>query len=108
MSHADAQAYADRFLKAAVLRLKSLTFFEFSAWPDYPGISSFELRTPANLSQFTFTLMKDTLPNGEIRIVLQRRRHPLTGTYNTVVDGFAVAPNGTSRALREQEVWYLS
>ena len=105
---ADTVTHADRFLSDAVGRLKGLPFAEFVVWPEYPGVSSVDLRIPANLSQYTFTLMKDTLPGGEIRIALQRQRYSRLGTRNTAVGGFVVAPDGTSRALKQQEVWYLT
>lgn len=108
MSSADTRAHADRFLKDAVVRLKESTFCELVPWPEYPGVSAIDLRIPANLSQYTFTLMKDTLLDGNIRIALQRHRPPLRGTHNRAVDGFAMASDGTFRALKQQEVWYLS
>ena len=81
---------------------------EFVEWPEYPAVSSIDLRIPANLSHYTFTLMKDTLLDGDIRIALQRHLEPLLGTHNMAVDGFAIAPDGIFRELKQQEVWYLS
>lgn len=106
---ANTTARADQFIADAVGRLRALPFSEFLGWPEYPGVSSFDHRIPADLSQYVFTLTKDTLPGGEIRIALQRRpRYQRRGNRNTSVDGFVVALSGTSRALKQQEVWYLS
>ncbi|MDP9090952.1 MAG: hypothetical protein M3O26_19725 [Pseudomonadota bacterium] len=109
MTSAETVAHADRFLSDAVGRLKQLPFSEFVVWPEYPAVSSIDLRIPVSLSQYTFSVMKDTLPGGEIRIALQRlNRYARRGTRNTVVEGFVVALDGASRSLTQQEVWYLS
>ncbi len=106
MTSAETVAHADRFLSDAVGRLKQLPFSEFVVWPEYPAVSSIDLRIPVSLSQYTFSVMKDTLPGGEIRIALQRLNR--YAPRNTVVEGFVVALDGASRSLTQQEVWYLS
>ena len=106
---ANTTAHADQFISDAVGRLRALPFSEFLVWPEYPGVSLLDLRIPVSLSQYTFTLTKDTLPGGELRISLQRRpRSARPGPRSIAVDGFVVAMDGTSRALTQQEVWYLS
>ena len=109
MKSADTIAQGNRFLCDAVDRLKGLPFSDLAVWPEYPEISSVDLRIPATLSQYIFTLMKDTLPDGQIRIALQRRqRYAGRGTRKIVIEGFVIASDGISRTLNQREVWYLT
>jgi len=70
MPEKDTQRFADEFLTSVVKRLSDLPFATLEAWPDYPETPEFEMRVPAELSEYTFTLMKDTLRAGEIRIAV--------------------------------------
>ena len=109
MTYADTTAQANRFLSDAVMRLKALPFSDFVVWPEYPDRSPIDLRIPATLSQYIFTLTKETLPGGQIRIALQRRQlNAGHGTRGLVVDGFVIASDEISRSLNQREVWYLT
>lgn len=95
---------ADEFLEDSVARLKQFSFLELASWPDYPVPPPYDLAVPSDLGLYTFTLMKDTLPDGEIRIAIQRYRYRFLGIGEMVGDGFVMLPNGTSRPLSREDV----
>jgi hypothetical protein len=101
-------ALADQFLADAVTRLREHSFSELAAWPDWPANLSIDLQVPSALEKFTFTLMKDTLPDGAIRVAIQRHRHGVLGIGEMAVDGFVVYPDEKVRVLSERDTWDLT
>ena len=99
---------ADEFLETSLTRLRVLSFLELASWPDYPAKPPFDLAVPSDLELYNFTLMKDTLPDGEIRIAIQRYRYRLLGVGEMVGDGFVIFPNGTTRPLNREDVWAVT
>ena len=52
------------------------------------------------------TVYCHSLPDGGYRVVVQGGRPLLFGMYTAIeVDGFVLLPNGTRRALTEEETW---
>ena len=67
------------------------------------------MRVPAELSDYSFTLMKDTLRAGEIRIAVQRYRQKFFGlSGEMVVDGFVMLSSGCRRDLSQEDRWDLT
>jgi hypothetical protein len=99
---------AEEFLGSSLTRLKELSFLELASWPDYPARAPFDLAVPPELNLYNFTLMKDTLPDGEIRIAIQRYRYRFLGVGEMVGDGFVIFPNGTTRPLSREDVWAIT
>jgi hypothetical protein len=104
----DIKRHADAFLAASLAPLRNLPFSVLAKWPDYPAEAPVDLQVPSELSSYTFTLMKDTLPTGEIRIAIQRYRHRFLGIGEMTANGFAAAPDGSVRPLSDQDVWDLT
>jgi hypothetical protein len=100
---------ADTFMASCLDRLRNVPFSDLSKWPEYPAVTPMPLEVPKELSSSTFTLMKDTLPTGDVRIAIQRCRSRLLGiTAEVTAHGFVVTPNGLTRPLSEQEIWELT
>jgi hypothetical protein len=88
------------FMTDCVDRLRKVPFSNISSWPEYPAMPPMPLNVPKELSSYTFNLMEDTLPTGEVRVAIQRYRSRLLGiTAEVPANGFAVAPNGITRPL---------
>ena len=96
------------FVEASLTALQATPSATLAAWPEWPGQPAVDLGVPADLAPYTFTLMKDTLPSGEVRIAIQAYRQGVLGFYEAWVKGFAVASNGTIRPLTEEEHWDLT
>ncbi len=108
MSSGAANFRTEGFLQEVVNRLRALSFKEIAKWPEYPDKPDINLHVPAELADYTFTLMKDTLPDGDIRIGIQCYRHGFLGTGRMTVDGFVVSSDGKMRSLSDQDVWDLT
>jgi len=91
MNKHELQLKAHSFLQVAKDRIAALPRAEIEAWPNWPGIPAFPLEVPPELSSFQFTLMKDTLRDGRIRIAIQCYRYRFLGGWMTA-DGFALLP----------------
>ena len=96
---------ADSFMAECLDRLRKVPFSDIASWPEYPAKPPISLDVPEELSSYSFTLMKDTLPSGDLRVAIQRRRSRLLGiTAEVTADGFVVAPDGLSRPLSQQDI----
>ena len=100
---------ANEFLAATISRLRGESFATFREWPDYPASSKIDLGVPEELyeQKCVFTVMKDTLPNGDIRVAVQYARHRFIAT-DMAVDGFIISADGTLKELSEQDRWDLT
>lgn len=87
MSSSAADSRAEGFLHEVVNCLRALSFEEIAKRPEYPDKPDIDLHVPAELADYIFTLMKDTLPEGGIRIGIQCYRHGFLGTGRMAVDG---------------------
>lgn len=109
MASGDLKRSADGFMADCLDRLRKVPFSDISSWPEYPAVPPMPRDVPEELRSYTFTLMKDTLPTGEVRVAIQRYRSRLLGiTAEVTANGFVVAPNGLTRPLSEQEIWDLT
>jgi hypothetical protein len=75
----------------------------------------FAVRSPAkNVPQelleakCVFTLMKDTLPSGDIQIAIQYRRYRFLGISQVMADGFVITVAGSVEPLSQQTIWDLT
>ena len=89
-------------------RVKSVPFERIANWPDYPGQPDIDLQVPSELAKYKFTLMKDTLPNGDVRVGIQCYRYRFLGMGQMMTDGFVVSPDGRMRPLSDEDVWKLT
>ena len=97
------------FVEASLAALQATPSATLAAWPEWPGQPAVDLGVPADLAPYTFTLTKDTLASGEVRIAIQACRQGVFGfLYEAWAKGFAVASNGTIRPLTEEEHWDLT
>jgi hypothetical protein len=96
---------AARFVEATVLRLKSEPFSTLRQWPDYPAIPEIDLQVPEELrdQKCVFTVMKDTLPNGDVRVAVQYARHRYLGMSDMAVSGFIISADGTQKELSKKD-----
>ncbi len=109
MASGDLKRSADSFMADCLERLRKVPFSDIASWPEYPAVPPVPLNVPEELSSYTFTLMKDTLPTGEVRIAIQRYRSRLLGiTAEMTANGFVATPNGLTRPLSEQDIWDLT
>jgi hypothetical protein len=79
-------------------------------WPDYPAIPEIDLQVPEELrdQRSVFTAMKDTLPNGDVRVAVQYARHRFFGMSDMEVSGFIISADGKQRELSEKDRWDLT
>lgn len=91
-----------RDLKA---RIASLPRTELETWPNWPEIPLFPVEVPSELSSYKFTIMKDSFPDGRIRIAIQCYRHFFLGSGSMSADGFVSSPDGSRSDLTEQDIW---
>jgi hypothetical protein len=108
MASEDLKRSAAVFVADCLERLRKLPFAEISGWPDYPSPPPTPLEVPEQLRRYTFTLMKDRLPSGEVRVAIQRYRYRFLGIGDMKADGFVLAPDGATRPLSEQDIWDLT
>jgi|SRR5579863_5900950 len=109
MASRDLKRSADRFMVDCLDPLREAPFSDISSWPEYLAVRPMPLDVPEVLSNYTFTLMKGTLPTGEIRVAIQRYRSRLLGiTAEVTANGFVLAPNRATQPLNQQEIWDLT
>lgn len=96
---------ATSFLKNLKNRIAALPRIEIETWPNYPVIPVYPLEVPSELSSYTFTLMKDTFPDGRIRIAIQCYRPLFVLGCWMSADGFVSSPDGSYSDLTEQDIW---
>jgi hypothetical protein len=98
------------FLTDAVAQLKSLPPDSIRAWPEFPPSPNVNLSVPQELleAKCVFTLMKDTLPSGDIQIAIQYRRYRFLGISQVMADGFVIAAAGRVEPLSQQTIWDLT
>ncbi len=98
---------AHSFLQVTKDRLAALSRAEVETWPNWPDIPPFSLEVPQDLSalKFTFILMKDTFPDGRIRIAVQCYRYRFLGMGRMFADGFILSPDGSRSNLTQQDIW---
>jgi hypothetical protein len=79
-------------------------------WPEYPASTTFDLAVPTDLLQHkcAFTLMKDTLPNGDIRVAVQFSRYRFLGMSDMTADGFIISVAGAVKEFSQQDHWDLT
>jgi hypothetical protein len=108
MSSSAAKLLAADFLRATVGRLRLVPFEQIAKWPEYPKQPDVDLNVPGVLAEYTFTLMKETRANGDIRVGVQCFRPGHLGLNHMSADGFVVSPSGEIRSLTEQDIWDLT
>jgi hypothetical protein len=98
------------FLTDAVMQLKRLPTDSIRAWPEFPPSPNFDLNVPQELldAKCMFTLMKDTLPSGDIQIAIQYRRYRFLGISQVMADGFVITVAGPLEPLSQQTIWGLT
>lgn len=110
MDNIELQRRVDLFMSRAVSQWKSKSFATISELPEWPASVETDLEVPCDLleQKCKFSLMKDTLPDGAIRVAVQYSRHRFLGIGEMSVDGFVVSPEGVLRGLSEQDRWDLT
>lgn len=110
MNSQEIHTRARAFLMDAVARLRRLPIETMRAWPNHPPSPEFDLGAPADLQEAkcTFTLMKDTLPSGDIQIAIQYWRHRSLGFSQVMADGFVITVGGTLEPLSKEAIWGLT
>jgi|SRR5208283_1096256 len=101
---------ADEFLKQTISCPRSTPVSTIREWPEYPASTTFDLGVPADLleNKCVFTLMKDTLPNGDIRVAVQFSRYRFLGMSDMTADGFIISADGTVKELSQRDHWDLT
>ena len=76
MNASELRRSTDTFLLDTVAQLRSKPFAALHALPEYPESTKIDLGVPADLlnHKCAFSLMKDTLPDGAVRIAIQYHR----------------------------------
>lgn len=111
MKSPEVRRRALNFLHEAISRLRSNSFASIQNLPDYPASASIDLGVPRELidQRCTFALMKDTLPDGAIRVAVQYSRPRFMGLMTDMVaQGFRISADGTLRELSEKDHWDLT
>ncbi len=85
-----------------------MTYGQLAKWPEWPESPSIDLGIPAELSEYRFTVMKDTQPDKRIRIAIQIYRHRFLGIGQMTADGFFVSPDGEVERFTEKDVWAVT
>lgn len=100
-------AWAQEILASETARLGRLTYAEIALWPDFPQTLNIHLEIPAELSEYKYGVMKDTLPDKSIRVAIQLYRHRFLVSWMTA-DGFVVSPNGNIRKFTQEDIWAVT
>lgn len=108
MKHREIWRLAREFLPAATRQLSTLNFDTISKWPEWPDIPTVDLGVPQHLSDVCFTVMKDTQPDGTIRVAIQMYRHRFLGIGAMKADGFFISPDGDVRLFTEKDEWEVT
>ena len=108
MNASELRRRADSFLLDTVTQLRSKPFAVLQAIPEYPESTKVDLGVPVDLlnHKCAFSLMKDTLADGAVRIAIQYHRPGIIGEMTA--EGFIIAADGTFRELSEQDHWDLT
>lgn len=105
MKRSERRELADSFLKKASNRLQTYSFEEISEWPDYPEELDVNLCVPESLREYRFTPMKDTMPDGGIRVSIQRYRKIFWAYGEITADGFTIYPDGKTKSFTDEDRW---
>ncbi len=108
MKHRDIWQRGLAFFSETTRQLSTLGFETISKWPEYPKVPDVDLRVPAELSSLMFTVMKDTQPDGSIRVAIQMYRHRFLGIGAMHADGFFVSPGDSVRWFVEEDTWQVT
>jgi hypothetical protein len=108
MKRAQLNTRAQEVLASEINRLSKLSYAEIAQWPEFPQTPSAHLQIPADLSEYKFTLMKDTQVDKSIRVAIQLYRHRFLGIGQMSADGFFVSPDGSLRKFGEKDVWAVT
>ena len=108
MKHREIWAKGCEFLPAATRRLAVLRFADIAKWPEWPGKPAVDLETPPELSSVRFTVMKDTQPDGNIRVAIQMYRYRFLGIGAMRADGFFISPENKLRWFTEKDTWEVT
>src|SRR2546430_9116344 len=108
MKHRDIWRRGRAFLAEVTRRLSELDFDTIAKWPEYPKSPDIDFRVPAELSSVAFTVMKDTQPDGCIRVAIQMYRYRFLGIGAMAADGFFVSPTGNVRRFVEKDTWEVT
>ena len=108
MNRAQLNARAQEVLANEIQRLSKLPYAEIAGWSEYPQTPNAQLRVPDELSEYKFTLMKDTQPDKSIRVAIQLYRHRFLGIGQMSADGFFISPDGSVRKITEKDVWAVT
>ena len=96
---------ATSFLQDIKNRIAALPRTELETWPNWPAMPAFLVEVPSELSSYKFTIMKETFPDGRIRIAIQGYRHFFLGSGWMSANGFVSSPDGSLSDLTEQDIW---
>ncbi len=99
---------AQAHLSEAIERLSKMTYAELATWPEWPESPNIDLGIPAELSEYRFTVMKDTQPDKRIRIAIQLSRHRFLGIGQMTANGFFVSPDGAVERFTERDLWEVT
>jgi hypothetical protein len=96
MRRAERWRQARSFLREAVERLTTMPRDEIARWSEWPQVPTVDLNVPEAYSAFQFTPMKDTLPDGTIRVAVQLYRYRFLGIGSEA----EVLPEDKSRVVK--------
>ena len=108
MRHRDIWARGCVFLPEATRQLSALRFEDIAKWPEWPNEPDIDLRVPSELASIRFTVMKDTQPDGSIRVAIQMYRPLFLGIGSMRADGFFVSSGGNVRWFTEKDTWAVT
>jgi hypothetical protein len=110
MNSREIRGRARVFLTDAVAQLQRLPSDSIRAWPEFPPSPNVNLNVPRELleAKCVFTLMKDTLPSGDVQIAIQYRRYRFLGISQVMADGFVITAAGSVEPLSQQTIWDLT
>ena len=110
MNNADVRRRADAYMQEKLSEFMAQPFGTINNWPEYPQSSMIDLGVPADLldEKCRFTLMKDTRPDGAIRVAVQYSHYRFLGMSDLGADGFVITADGTISELSEQDRWDLT
>ena len=111
MKAAEVRHRALIFLREAVSKMRSNSFVHIHDIPEYPESTKVDLDIPRDLldKECAFILMKDTLPDGAIRVAIQYSRPRFFGmSSDMVAEGFIISADGALRELSDQDRWDLT
>ena len=108
MKRAQLNARAQEVLASETNRLSKLSYAQIAEWPEFPQTPNDLLQIPSELSEYRYTLMKDTQPDNSIRVAIQMYRYQFLGMGQMTADGFFLAPDGTLRRFTEKDLWAVT